>query len=250
MNEQNLDVCQKIKLSYAQRIPKIQPCPYKHIMHLLKAPPLFANQVHLWVIKPPTNLTFTPLSLNQKEQNRLKKMKSKKRQWEFFWGRTLIKQLARQYSQCRLTEIEVHQEENSKPFLKINNQSSDLQYNLSHSSPYIALAFSKKQRLGIDIELIDKNKKFSSQFLKKYLSPESLLQMNKLEPQEKALFLYRQWTRYEATLKLQGNTLFSPDKHIKPNPYYFHATYKGTHDICLAFYDGALKITKFFEPDL
>ena len=81
-----------------------------------------------------------------------------------------------------------------------------VQFNLSHSGAYIALAFSSYAPVGIDIEDTSRNARFDQVAARVFL-PEEAAALARLPEEEKRSCFFRLWTRTESFLKGLGTGL-------------------------------------------
>ena len=120
--------------------------------------------------------------------------------------RYILSFYTKQYPQ----KIEFNYSEYGKPFL--NN--SNIQFNMSHSHNMISYMIALNYRVGIDIELHDKN--LNIEELAGYvLTPEEHKYLSSLKPRDKLSFFYTLWTKKEALVKAIGQGLSYPINTIE-----------------------------------
>ena len=93
-----------------------------------------------------------------------------------------------------------------KPALISDGTFPSVQFNLSHSGAYTALAFSTYAPVGIDIEDTSRNAKFE-QIASRVFLPEEAAALTRLSEEEKRSCFFRLWTRTESFLKGLGTGL-------------------------------------------
>ncbi|RMF28207.1 MAG: 4'-phosphopantetheinyl transferase superfamily protein [Bacteroidetes bacterium] len=94
--------------------------------------------------------------------------------------------------------LEFEEETRGKPYL--SKPPTDLQFNLSHSPPYVAVALAKGRPVGCDVEWLGKPFDWQS-ILENYFSPEERRCIRDFPS-----FLLH-WTRKETLLKITGHGL-------------------------------------------
>jgi len=110
-------------------------------------------------------------------------------------------------------EIKMERTPKGKPYLP----NSSIQFNLSHSGDFMAMALSLRE-IGIDIEIERDHRKLEA-ILKRFFPIEALQHFKTLSsPLQKKLFFRNLWTRHEAIVKAKGTTVFDSMETL--NSYY------------------------------
>ncbi|OGT24399.1 MAG: hypothetical protein A2W47_03565 [Gammaproteobacteria bacterium RIFCSPHIGHO2_12_38_15] len=134
----------------------------------------------------------------------------------FIIARGILRQLLAYYLKCHPKELVFEYEKKGKPSLKNN----DLLFNLSHAHQKIIYVFSKKRKVGVDVEF----KKREVNFLKiaeRFFSLSESQYLKNLPSAQLLDMFYRLWTYKEAYVKALGQGIssfqdFSID--VKKNP--------------------------------
>ena len=146
-----------------------------------------------------------PLSIQEKTQ--AKKFINSYLRERYIISHGLLRYLLAFYAKSNPHTIEYSFNQFGKPFLK--NNSSNLQFNMSHSKDYAAYILALDCQVGIDIEQKDKNIDIQG-LLDLILTKEEAIIFNELNSAEKLDTFYEVWTKKEAILKALGQGLSHP----------------------------------------
>lgn len=114
------------------------------------------------------------------------------------------------YTKQHPQKIEFNYSEYGKPFLK----NSNIQFNMSHSCNMVSYMIALNYRVGIDIELHDKNLNIED-FADLVLTPEEYKYLSSLKSRDKLRLFYILWTKKEALVKAIGQGLSYPINTIE-----------------------------------
>ncbi len=107
------------------------------------------------------------------------------------------------YLERPAAEIQFSQGEKGKPFITLEQNPQQLQFNLSHSQNLAILAVCREQSVGIDIECNQRVSDWSG-IARRFFTPNEQQALFALpEAQQKDAF-YQIWTRKEAHMKVTG----------------------------------------------
>lgn len=164
------------------------------------------NCVDLWRVRMPGNdllndYLYALLDETEKERcDRFHRMEDRKR---FIVSHAALRKILSGYIGRDAAEIEIVQRMPAKkPFLR-NNETSRLQYNISHSGDWALIAVSKYE-VGIDIELINSSVEYND-VAASSLDSDEIDFLNRSDQPAKTFCLL--WTRKEALLKGSGKGL-------------------------------------------
>jgi len=121
--------------------------------------------------------------------------------------RGLLRRLLSLYTDIPPGEIIFSYGPKGKPYLEENNNSLNLQFNLSHSDERAIYAFALDQEIGVDIQKI--NADFNIAVAKRFFSVSEITELLALPRHEQASGFYQIWTRKEAIIKTIGSSIFS-----------------------------------------
>lgn len=174
--------------------------------HNLSCISLEPNDVHLWIIDQQKVVNANLLekyieALSTDEKSRFTELKSTRHQQQFVITRASLRFIIAQYKSTTINDIPFSRSEFGKPLL--NFPDCSLNYNLSHSSDKIVIAFTKIGDIGVDIEFM-KNSRDMTKIAKHYFHEQEQIFINKSENQR---YLYRLWTLKEAYTKATGDGL-------------------------------------------
>ena len=162
------------------------------------------THVHLWRIDLATlsscvDTYFYSLSLVEKQ--RAKNLKSALLYERFVLSHGAMREILSRYLDKSPTEILLTQDLGGRP--KLEDSTSNIDFNLSHSDDKALLAVAQGDQVGVDLEKIRslKNKlELSARF---FTAPEHQLIQDATEDEQEELF-FAIWTAKEAHLKARG----------------------------------------------
>ena len=120
---------------------------------------------------------------------------AKTRKTSYYAWFKLVETLNSKYN-IDLNKFQLKFNKNSKPFI-----AADIYFNISHSGDVVAFCLSDKP-VGIDVQKVLPLKIFMP-YVKKMFNDEQKTVLNKQK--DKALYLTKLWTKYEAYVKLYGS---------------------------------------------
>ncbi len=131
------------------------------------------------------------------------------------------------YLHCHPVDVAFMNSIDGKPALDLPEQPSGLEFNLSHSSGFAAIAVTQGLKVGIDIELVHLLPDMDL-IAAYFFSDDERAALSKLPDEEKMAGFFRCWTRKEAYLKAIGRGLSIPldsfDVSLAPgNPIRMHS---------------------------
>ena len=167
--------------------------------------PLQADELHVWKLnirQLNSIATHQLLSLlDASEMERMQRFVHAEDAQRYMAGRGLLKVLLAKYSTIAPHLIKLSISSNGKPYLQDN--SLQLQFNLSHTSDIVLLVFGLHEAVGVDVEAV-KNDPMHLDIAKSYFSR---AEQKQLLEEYKPDYFFRCWTRREALLKANGSGL-------------------------------------------
>jgi len=121
----------------------------------------------------------------------------------FLAGRLLLRQILGAYLSRSAEKLRFNFSSFGKPGLELPHETSDLQFNLSHTQDLICLAVMRSNMVGVDVEMrraLRERKRFITRWLD--TSANDRISELCIEDQDNAALI--EWTRLEASLKLSG----------------------------------------------
>ncbi|PKA96764.1 4'-phosphopantetheinyl transferase [Flavobacteriaceae bacterium MAR_2009_75] len=167
------------------------------------------NEVHIWyfdVEEFEKDLDFYNNYLSTEELLRSQRFKFEKDRKINVLARSSLRILSGKYLGCEPEKIKIAYEEFDKPYLV---DYPDFKFNVSHSGQYVALAFVKNFKCGVDIERI-KNDFDVLEIADNFFSPSEIEQLHNVPKNQLFIAFYRLWTRKESFIKAKGSGLSFP----------------------------------------
>lgn len=127
-------------------------------------------------------------------------------------SQALLRKILSLYLDCPADSISLGTGEHGKPYLlnwehqSFKNDTSPIQFNLSHSGDYAAFAFSSSAPVGIDIEKVRPKLRMEA-LVRRFFHPGEYAVFSGLDEKAQREFLFRRWTAREAFLKGLGTGL-------------------------------------------
>jgi 4'-phosphopantetheinyl transferase len=118
----------------------------------------------------------------------------------------LLRLLISRYTAITPRCIRISTGQSGKPFLKKDENTIGLQFNISHSECKVAYAFTLEHNLGIDIEMVRHDSDFIS-LAARYFTRAEHESLSALPDEKKVKHFFQLWTRKEAFLKAKGTGL-------------------------------------------
>ncbi len=171
-----------------------------------------ADEVHVWLANLDLNdHVFDDLirSLSPDEGRRADRYVYQKDRRDYISSRGILRNILGRYMHCEAADVTIDYSFDGKPTLGLSMQSAGLEFNLSHSSGYLAVAVTQGVKVGVDIErmrTIPDMDLIATHSFSQYEQNELSL----LPSEEKSSGFFRCWTRKEAYLKATGNGLSIP----------------------------------------
>ena len=170
---------------------------------------LSSGAVQIWF----TYLTLTEAELgtmlqmlSKEEQHRMRTIQSADGRSRFAVARIFVRQVLGTYLGILAEDVQISYETHGKPILL---QPLDLQFNLSHSLDFAAIAITRGRRVGIDVEVMQENLDFLG-IARHYFCPGEYSFVERRSPADRVGAFYTFWTSKEAYLKASGDGLLRP----------------------------------------
>lgn len=165
-------------------------------------------QVHLWVVKL-SDFTSTEQSLlallHPDETERAMRLHFALHRQRFIIARGLLRKTLNLYTGIEPEKITFNFGRDGKPYLQDNT--FNLQFNISHSDDFAVFALTIQQEIGVDIEKMAPS--FKKEVAKRFFSQQEYIQLMALSTKERNEGFYQIWTKREAIIKALGEGLFT-----------------------------------------
>ncbi len=173
------------------------------------------NEVHIWtaILDQPEAIIDGYYSiLPDNEQKMVDKYRTgmiRKRQ---IISKGLVRLLISRYMNLNPNEIKFYYNEFGKPFVSPDSDRDNIFFNLSHSDNIAVFIFSKKRKIGIDVEKIKELADMEG-IVRLCFSESEKKWFNELPSTKKEEMFYKIWTSKEAYMKAIGKGFsFSPKR--------------------------------------
>ena len=165
------------------------------------------SEIHLWFADLNSLDRYAISSevahwLRGEEKNRYNRYQSQRQREHFLFGRVLLKTILSKYIGCAPADLKFDIDTRGKPFVSSDNTLS-LTFNLSHSGNRVVFAVSKNQDLGVDLELIKKERAILK-IAERYFSTSETRELRNLPKASQVKRFYELWTLKESVLKACG----------------------------------------------
>jgi len=178
--------------------------------------PLSENDVHMWLLKDQLVSDDNILQqywgvLDLLERKKHAAFCFAKLRHQYLITRGLLRHILSLYEQ-NISPLEWRFKTNSygKPHISNTGLTSPLYFNLSHTENMVALAVSRSEKIGIDVEWMCRGGNRELQLAEKYFSPLERRELNALPEAERKERFFSLWTLKEAYIKACGKGLSIP----------------------------------------
>ena len=168
---------------------------------------------------------LSPDILNQGERDEYESFTNGKRKAEYLLGRGLFKFLLNELS-IDPSAVEIYKEEKGKPFAVLNDEV--LQLSFTHSPEMVMCALSRRYRIGLDVESIQR--RMNEKVVQRILNEDEWQVIGHENP-------LKLWTIKEAALKCSGHGLQTNLKNLSivsknNNCYFIRFNNEINYEIC------------------
>ena len=181
-------------------------------MHNMITHKLNANIVDLWVDDVSCNSLqqlLHDIPLSEEEQQKAASFYFAKHRRHYELAHQYLRWVLSQYLGLAPSAIEFTQNGFGKPALVEHQNTQELQFNLSHSDSFIAVAIGKTHALGVDIETMKTHKDINT-LAEHCFSTQELQEFSAINGHQQQSEFYRHWSRKEAYIKAIGTGLHTP----------------------------------------
>jgi len=153
-----------------------------------------AGTIDVWV----ADLGELPFDTGPASHNRRERVLRDRIQQQFF-----LRLLLAAYLGCPGKSIELERSERGKPRLAGEHAGSGLDFNLSHSGPWLAVAIGSGGSVGIDIER-ERRLERAALLARRFLSSPEADRIDQLDEPFRSREFLKQWTARESLVKARG----------------------------------------------
>ncbi len=184
------------------------------------------DSLHIWQLDLDQSTDGLEALLSEDELARLQGIQHSTTRNRFLQARAALRIILAHYLAQRPESVNFTYGRLGKPTLA--NQTTDLQFNLSHSAGHGLLALRRQHAVGVDIESINPRPS-ALRIARRVLGVEALEQLEKLEEPHRSELFVQQWTKMEATAKSQGGGVFSTEASFSGINTFSWTPYRGWH---------------------
>jgi len=182
------------------------------------------DSLHIWRLDLDQPTDGLELLLSKDELARLQGIQHSVARNRFLQARAALRIILAHYLAQSPESVNFVYGRLGKPAL--SNQTTDLQFNLSHSAGHGLLALRRQHAIGVDIESIQPRPS-ALRIAQRVLDVETIEQLEKLEEPRRSELFIQQWTKMEATAKSQGGGVFSTEASFSGVNTFSWTPYRG-----------------------
>jgi 4'-phosphopantetheinyl transferase len=174
------------------------------IADIRKLPGLREDTIHIWGIHVPDTLgrlDALQIVLSEKERAKAARFHRVEDRQSSITARGALRILLSGYIGIPAAEIQFSYSENGKPHVA----DSEVEFNISHSSEWVVLAFGRNRQIGVDVEKIKWTMDVAAIAARFFASEERALVERS---SDKHTTFFQIWARKEAYVKACGSGLF------------------------------------------
>jgi 4'-phosphopantetheinyl transferase len=124
-------------------------------------------------------------------------------------GRAILREILGSYLQTEPEQIEIETGEFGKPSVSNSMNSSNIQFNLSHSGDICVIALRRSAAVGIDVEKVREDVVVED-LANQYFAADEIAELRALPEDQRRLAFFLGWTRKEAYVKAKASGLQTP----------------------------------------
>jgi 4'-phosphopantetheinyl transferase len=169
-------------------------------------PVLDESDVHVWAALLAQSLRSLPALatlLSAFEREQAAKFRLEPHRNRFIAARGLLRNLLGCYLGMDPAGIEFGYGPQGKPFLAGELGDREIHFNIAHSENLALFAFSRRARVGVDVERIQPIKD-TAQLVARFCTARETARFRELSPIDQVAAFFKLWTRKEAFLKATG----------------------------------------------
>ena len=158
------------------------------------------GEIHVWRARLDGHESFLSkfeATLSSDEMSRAERFHFSRDRNGYIAGRGILRELLAGYVGRPRAELEFCYGAWGKPFLRQENPTRAIQFNVSHSQGWALLAFSLGRNLGVDVEFIRADV-VADEIADRYFSTQEIAELKALPQKMRAEGFFRCWTRKEA----------------------------------------------------
>jgi 4'-phosphopantetheinyl transferase len=170
------------------------------------------GDIHVWRARLDGHESLLPqfeATLSSDEMSRAERFHFSRDRIGYIAGRGILRELLAGYVGRLPAELEFCYGPWGKPFLRQENPTPSVYFNVSHSQGWALLAFSLGRNLGVDVEFIRADVA-AGEIAERYFSTQEIAELKALPQAMRAEGFFLCWTRKEAYIKARGEGLQIP----------------------------------------
>jgi 4'-phosphopantetheinyl transferase len=173
------------------------------------------GQIDVWMVNTQAiseeDLLSCKTVLNDSERSRLIKFRIEEARLQFLIARCLVRTVLSCYAPKRPVDWAFVKNQYGRPRLADGQVKKPLHFNLSHTSGMVVCAVSSSEKIGIDVERVDREMDYVSLAHQVFADGEitKLISCNSMEKRE---VFFSLWTLKEAYIKARGRGFSLPTK--------------------------------------
>jgi len=177
-------------------------------------PEITREELHLWLARldlPDRPVAVLYQTLSRDEQERARRFRFGEDKRRFVVARGVLRTILGDYIGAPPALLRFAYSPAGKPRLapETGQPTASLSFNLSHSGELALYAICLDRRVGVDIEQL-RPRVAEEHIAERFFSPQEVVALRGLPPDEQAPAFFRCWTRKEAYVKAHGEGLAIP----------------------------------------
>lgn len=166
-------------------------------------PALSSDEVHIWLARLDRGKARDLLKfLSEEERARAGRFRFERDKNQFIAARGILRLILGKYLKTNPRNLQFEYSEYGKPSIAGNQL--EIKFNLSHSENLAIYAFTRKRKIGIDLERV-KTDFVTDETIEFCLTPQEIAHIKMLSEARRIEFFFDCWTLKEAYLKASGD---------------------------------------------
>ena len=193
-------------------VPVVLEREFEAFPNKWRIPYLRTGEIHVWrqnLDLPLSQVEAFASPLSNDEKIRARRFRFDIGRTEFVVSRGTLRVLLEAYQGVPADRLQFAYSEYGRPRLAVPAGPEPIEFNVSHSAGVALLAFSRFQRIGIDVEKV--RREFDAvEIAENFFSESERALLRDLHPDMRHEAFFRCWTRKEAFIKALGEGLSHP----------------------------------------
>ncbi len=167
-----------------------------------------ASEIHVWKIcleQPLERVQAFQRLLSPGERRRREGIRSDRDKAAFCICHGSLRAILGRYKDIAPERVRLRRGRYGKPALDARFHETDIEFNMSHSGGLALIALARRQRVGVDVQMVDAGARMDDMARRFFSDREN--EAIRAQPDMRTAAFYHCWTRKEAAIKARGGSI-------------------------------------------